>query len=184
MEVIWGSERNARRTWRLGGARLAGAGVFRSLRCAWAMKFSAESKMGLGRSSPRAQIEGRAGAEGSSARSGRWRWAALAVRARWWSSGFGSPRVTAPWYCRGGRRSGGQEMGRRRGISVRSNSPAVHFGSKSGEGVVWTGASELRKAPWVHGRAHARICRGGEAAGWRERGGVEPLRGGAKGGGG
>jgi len=32
--------------------------------------------------------------------------------------GFGSPRVTAPWYCRGGRRSGGPELGRRRGISV------------------------------------------------------------------
>ena len=98
--------------------------------------------------------------------------------------GFGSPRVAAPWYCRGGRRSGGPELGRRRGISVRSNSPAVDFGSKSGEGVAWTGASELRKAPWVHGGAPARICRCGEAAGWCERGGAEPLRGGAKGGGG
>jgi len=55
---------------------------------------------------------------------------------------------------------------------VRSNSPAVDFGSKSGEGVTWTGVSELEKAPWVHGGAPARVCRVGEAAGWRERGGA------------
>jgi hypothetical protein len=94
--------------------------------------------------------------------------------------GVRSPRIDSLWFCRGGRRSGGLELGRRRGISVRSNSPAVDFGSKSGEGVTWTGVGELEKAPWVHGGAPARVCRVGEAAGWRERGGAEPPRGGAR----
>ena len=66
--MILGSERNARRRWRLGGTGLAGAGVFRPLRCAWATKSSAESKIGLGRSSPRARVEGGTGAEAATAR--------------------------------------------------------------------------------------------------------------------
>ena len=49
---------------------------------------------------------------------------------RRWSRGQISPVVT-----------GGDELGRRR------DSPAVDSGSKSGEGVAWTGARELRIDP-------------------------------------
>ena len=42
--------------------------VFRPLRCTWATKSSAESKIGLGRSSPRARVEEGADAEAATAR--------------------------------------------------------------------------------------------------------------------
>ena len=69
--------------------------------------------------------------------------------------------------------TGGDELGRHR------DSPAVDFGSKSGEGLAWTGASELRIDP-RHGtelqRSSWRLWRS-RAAGPRRRGGSAPSGG-------
>ena len=46
--MVRGSERDARRGWRLGGAGLAGASVFRLLRCTLATGTSAEARGGRG----------------------------------------------------------------------------------------------------------------------------------------
>ena len=93
--------------------------------------------------------------------------------------GFGSPRVAAPWYCRGGRRSGGLELGWRRGISVRSKLTvaALRWNSEAGE-VRGRGWRPLW-CSWGRGEAAARPSRDSGAAEQRGRGGAGAPRGGA-----
>ena len=113
-------------------------------------------------------------------RSGGGRRCCARVRAMWSSSGPASPTVRLGVVLRSwkvgqcGRSVTGDEELRRR-----SNSPAVDFGSKSGEGVAWTGASELRIDPG-HGtelqRSSWRLWRS-RAAGPRRRGDSAPSGG-------
>jgi len=117
---------------------------------------------------------------GSSSRSGGGRRCCARVRAMWSSSGPASPTVRLGVDLRswkvgqcGWSVTGDEELRRR------SNSPAVDFGSKSGEGVAWTEASELR-IDLGHGtelqRSSWRLWRS-RAAGPRRRGGSAPSGG-------
>ena len=100
--MVRGSERDARRGWRLGGAGLAGAGAFRLLRCTLATETSAETSGGRG-----AAHRGGRGGRGCSA-GGRRRTPAAAMA--WWPRtarcgdppGVGAAGLDAWWRCEDG----------------------------------------------------------------------------------
>ena len=72
--MVRGSEREARRGWRLGGAGLAGAGAFRLLRCTLATGTSAKASGGQGAAHRGVEAAGAvAQAVGDELRRRRWR---------------------------------------------------------------------------------------------------------------
>ena len=113
------------------------------------------------------------------AEGGRRRGRAETAGRRWWRgrkhavSCILVPRADSGRCCEGATGSWGVQESPAARNRVADYSPAGMARVKSQRGGAWAPGQRAWEAPWVHGGALARVCRGGGAAGWRERGGAE-----------
>jgi len=148
--VVRGSERDARRGWRLGGAGLAGAGAFRLLKCTLATGTSAETSGGRG-----AAHRGGRGGRGCSA-GGRRRTPVAAMA--WWPRtarcgdppGVGAAGLDAWWRCEDGPGvSDANEVAGGANFSESILPATARSEQNSGAGVAQPRSGGLRERHWA-----------------------------------